>query len=178
MFNGNKKQKGAKTRYKSSFGGQSSYGGKRSYGGNKSSGAGPSNWKNGGMRKEGHQATCGDCSKSCTVPFKPNGKKPVLCSSCFRGNEGGFEKKRFGDKPSYGRSNDRSSFNRSSDRPSFNRQSSGPDLKREIDQVNRKLDQILALLNDSSPKAHKPKRAPEAKKARETPFDPDGMFSL
>lgn len=30
-----------------------------------------------------HKATCADCGKSCEVPFKPNGKKPVLCSKCF-----------------------------------------------------------------------------------------------
>ena len=27
-----------------------------------------------------HQATCAECGTSCEVPFKPNGKKPVLCS--------------------------------------------------------------------------------------------------
>lgn len=28
-------------------------------------------------------ATCAQCQKSCQVPFRPNGKKPVLCKDCF-----------------------------------------------------------------------------------------------
>ncbi len=30
-----------------------------------------------------YPATCGDCGNRCEVPFRPNGKKPVLCKSCF-----------------------------------------------------------------------------------------------
>jgi len=29
-------------------------------------------------------ATCSKCGKACQVPFKPTGKKPILCSDCFR----------------------------------------------------------------------------------------------
>ena len=29
---------------------------------------------------------CARCGKEAKVPFKPNGKKPVLCSDCFRQN--------------------------------------------------------------------------------------------
>ncbi len=32
-----------------------------------------------------HQATCAQCKKMCEVPFRPNGKKPVLCRDCFGG---------------------------------------------------------------------------------------------
>ena len=48
-----------------------------------------------------HSATCADCGSRCQVPFKPNGSKPVLCSNCFGGNEGGnsFAPKRYDDKP-------------------------------------------------------------------------------
>ncbi len=28
-------------------------------------------------------ATCSSCHKSCEVPFRPNGEKPVYCSACF-----------------------------------------------------------------------------------------------
>lgn len=28
-------------------------------------------------------AVCSDCSARCEVPFRPNGKKPVLCKNCF-----------------------------------------------------------------------------------------------
>lgn len=39
-------------------------------------------------RAEMHQATCASCDKDCEVPFKPNGRKPVLCHNCFRKNDG------------------------------------------------------------------------------------------
>jgi CxxC-x17-CxxC domain-containing protein len=43
----------------------------------------------GGGRDRGqvtmHQATCAQCGKSCEVPFKPFGDKPVYCNDCFGG---------------------------------------------------------------------------------------------
>ena len=30
-----------------------------------------------------YQATCADCSKSCEIPFKPTGERPVYCKECF-----------------------------------------------------------------------------------------------
>jgi CxxC-x17-CxxC domain-containing protein len=35
------------------------------------------------FKKEMHSATCAECGAECTVPFKPNGLKPVLCRDCF-----------------------------------------------------------------------------------------------
>ncbi|OGJ42589.1 hypothetical protein A3B60_00530 [Candidatus Peregrinibacteria bacterium RIFCSPLOWO2_01_FULL_39_12] len=32
-----------------------------------------------------HQAICSECEKSCEVPFRPSGDKPVFCSDCFKG---------------------------------------------------------------------------------------------
>jgi CxxC-x17-CxxC domain-containing protein len=29
------------------------------------------------------KATCSECGKSCEVPFRPTGEKPVFCSDCF-----------------------------------------------------------------------------------------------
>lgn len=46
--------------------------------------------------KETFPAVCDSCGKTCGVPFRPNGKKPVLCSLCFsKGAEGGnrYERK-------------------------------------------------------------------------------------
>jgi CxxC-x17-CxxC domain-containing protein len=42
-----------------------------------------------GGRPSMHKTTCSDCSKSCSVPFKPTGSKPVFCSECFEGKEQG-----------------------------------------------------------------------------------------
>ena len=49
----------------------------------------PSTFVKDGVRPMMHQATCSECHSPCQVPFKPNGKKPILCSKCFQpeGNE-------------------------------------------------------------------------------------------
>ncbi len=39
-----------------------------------------------------HKAVCSDCGHDCEVPFRPNGTKPVLCSSCFSLQKGGDSK--------------------------------------------------------------------------------------
>jgi CxxC-x17-CxxC domain-containing protein len=71
-----------------SFGGGGGYGGGR--GGDRGS-RGP---------MEMHQATCADCGKSCEVPFRPSGTKPVYCSNCFKSKDkdnGGGRSDRGGD---------------------------------------------------------------------------------
>lgn len=63
-----------------------------------------------------HEATCVSCGKTCGVPFKPNGKKPVYCSLCFkqdRREESKIKKE---------------------------------DTTKELEAVNKKLDRILKLL--------------------------------
>ncbi len=57
------------------------------------------------------KAVCAQCGKDCQVPFKPNGTKPVFCSSCFETNGGGesrgssFDRPSYDNKPSFSRSN-------------------------------------------------------------------------
>jgi CxxC-x17-CxxC domain-containing protein len=78
------------------------------------------------------QATCAKCGKSCEVPFKPNGRKPVYCSDCFRKEDndynGGYERKSF-------------------DRPAPERQPDPRPMYNELASVNAKLDKILKILN-------------------------------
>jgi CxxC-x17-CxxC domain-containing protein len=31
-----------------------------------------------------HTVICSDCGKETTVPFEPNGSKPVYCQECFQ----------------------------------------------------------------------------------------------
>ncbi len=33
--------------------------------------------------REQHKITCADCGKEDTVPFKPDGNRPVYCRECF-----------------------------------------------------------------------------------------------
>jgi CxxC-x17-CxxC domain-containing protein len=51
-----------------------------------------------------HDAQCAGCGDRCQVPFRPNGKKPVFCTNCFKKDESGPRQQRF-DRPSFG--NDR-----------------------------------------------------------------------
>jgi CxxC-x17-CxxC domain-containing protein len=80
-------------------------------------------------------AVCAQCSSRCQVPFKPNGRKPVLCSNCF--GKGGDRGDRFS-----GRS-ERPSF----DRPSF--QSRGSNDGDRLKAIEAKLDQILEILDEA-----------------------------
>ena len=66
-----------------------------------------------------YSATCSECGKSCGLPFKPNGKKPVLCSLCFAQSTEG-------------------KTDGASTRPG----------KDKLDMINEKLDKILKMLYD------------------------------
>ncbi|MBN2015308.1 hypothetical protein JW766_00555 [Candidatus Dojkabacteria bacterium] len=45
-----------------------------------------------------YKAICAECGRSCEVPFKPRGDKPVYCSECFEHQSGGrSERSRGGD---------------------------------------------------------------------------------
>jgi CxxC-x17-CxxC domain-containing protein len=44
-----------------------------------------------------HRATCSDCGRSCEVPFRPTGDKPVYCSECFgQQRDNGYDDRDFG----------------------------------------------------------------------------------
>lgn len=40
-----------------------------------------------------YKATCDRCGKTCELPFKPSGNKPVFCKDCFNSSEG-FDSRR------------------------------------------------------------------------------------
>lgn len=61
----------SKKRDDNRFGRRSSFGDKVSFG--------KSHPDNGSV----FPAQCAKCGKSCQVPFRPNGKKPVFCNDCF-----------------------------------------------------------------------------------------------
>lgn len=67
------------------FGGRPKFGGGASSRGRRpgaSFGGGDRNGRSQG-RPELFAATCSSCHKSCEVPFRPSGDKPVYCSACF-----------------------------------------------------------------------------------------------
>lgn len=125
-----------------------------------------------GGDKEMFQATCSNCNKSCEVPFRPNGKKPVFCKDCFVRPEGDAPRsdaprsfdRRDAPRPSFDRRDDR----RDDRRPSFDAapKAAIPDpridvLKRDIETLTRKVESIIDLirgqqLHETIVKATKP----------------------
>lgn len=90
----------------------------------------------GGFRggdREMHDATCDKCKKPCQVPFRPSGGKPIYCSNCFR-SEGNSDSREYS-RPSFApRGQDRASV------------ASGGVSQEQFNQLNKKLDAILAIL--------------------------------
>lgn len=110
------------------------------------------------------KATCAECGKTCDVPFRPTGDKPVYCNDCFsKKRDGGdgrpsrdygapksFAKRDFGARdarPSYG---DRPAYADRSERPSFKPDNTG----KQLSEISMKLDRlIVAMEKMSAPKA-------------------------
>ncbi len=55
-----------------------------------------------GGRPQGqmHQATCAQCGKSCEVPFRPDGSRPIYCRDCFGSNKPSASAREF-QRPSF-----------------------------------------------------------------------------
>lgn len=85
------------------------------------------------VKSQMHQATCSVCESPCEVPFKPTGKKPILCDRCFK-KDGPPDQKRFA-----GSRSDRPAF---ADRRAPRSDSQGDELRK----INEKLDAILKAL--------------------------------
>ena len=99
-------------------------------------------------------ATCADCQKTCEVPFRPTGEKPVYCSYCFtKHKEDGsndYPRRESNDRP---RRDERPSFSSNrgpsmdrAPRPQADNGALVSDLKRQIETVNNKLDKLMEML--------------------------------
>lgn len=80
------------------------------------------------------KTTCSACHKTCEVPFRPSGSKPVYCRDCFKENNPGDR-----------RNND----SRGESRSSF-RDNGTDDIKRQLTTLESKVDSILALLSSQT----------------------------
>jgi CxxC-x17-CxxC domain-containing protein len=94
-----------------------------------------------------HKAVCDECHKSCEVPFRPSGDKPIYCSDCFSSkredNGDRAPRREFNDRPAPRREfNDRPSPSQSS---SFAKPAGGAndDVKRQLSEMNSKLDRLI-----------------------------------
>ena len=108
-------------------------------------------------RKELYKAECANCHKTCEVPFRPSGDRPVYCRDCF------------GDKPE----SPRQEFTpRSFDRrptPSYGkpeaRDTRIDDIKRDVASLNAKLDAVIAVIEGMNTAKVKKTQAEELTKA-------------
>ena len=100
--------------------------------------------KTSSWEKEMFDSQCAECGDRCQVPFKPNGRKPVLCSNCFRperSQEGGarsFDRRERSDRPER---SERPAY-RSTPRPE------NSDVVKQLRALNEKVDRILEALTD------------------------------
>jgi len=127
-------------------GGRPSFGGSRGgdRGGRPSFGGG-----RGGDRGEisMHKAICDECHKSCEVPFRPSGDKPIFCNDCFsdkRGDDNRGPKRDFG--------GDRGPRRDFGDRPapSFGKPAGMDDTKKMLGEISAKLDRLLNAIEKTS----------------------------
>ncbi len=152
-------------RPKNTFGGGGNRGGDRGgfHGGNKFG-------KRDFGPKEMFDATCAKCGKSCQVPFRPNGERPVYCRDCFVD----VKPPNQGQPSNYQRSD---APRREFSAPSAPRQEGGDsqnkqiqELKRQLDIVNTKLDRLLdRTAGDQKKPASTPATTKELPNVKEIP---------
>ena len=103
-----------------------------------------------GGQREMFDAVCAKCGKTCQVPFRPNGERPVYCRDCFGDNKP--------DRPQ-GQSNNfpprndfpRREFNTSpASKPN---DAAHVDIKRQLDAINAKLDRLIQKAEGSQKQA-------------------------
>ncbi len=123
------------------------------------------NFRKGGFRNNDsrpmtmHSAICASCKKTCEVPFRPNGDKPVYCRDCFAGRAamGGERSGRKDFRKESGQFNQND--NKFTSRQNFNsNQSDKPmieDLKKQIDSMNVKLDKLTNTIQNLAEKMNK-----------------------
>jgi CxxC-x17-CxxC domain-containing protein len=128
------------------FRGGNGGGGRPSFGGNRGGDRGPVTM---------HKAVCDECHKSCEVPFRPSGDKPIYCSDCFgekRGNEA--PRREFSDRAPRRDFNDRPEQSSSFSKPVSTGPSMSDDTKKQLGEMNSKLDRLInAIEKLSQPKA-------------------------
>lgn len=114
-------------------------------------------WGNdrGGNRDSGretalHKATCSHCGKSCEVPFRPTGDKPVYCRDCFNRDRDRAPLDARGAKPESYRHEGKRSYN--NDRPAPRAECARPEAtsagindeaKKQLSEISYKLDRLI-----------------------------------
>ncbi len=124
----------------SSFGGRGTKTGgfgRPAFGGSRGYSRPPSGFKKSDM----HDATCSNCNKKCSVPFLPNGKKPVFCTDCHVSAAPARDTERPAPRKEF---SSRSSF---SSRPSFDSSRGSDDTVKQLATLNKKMDTLIEKID-------------------------------
>jgi len=123
-------------------------------------------------RSQMFQTVCSECGRDCEVPFRPNGSKPVFCSSCFEAQGNGGRPSRSGGFGG-GRPDDHTSVRRfePNGKPIENREERDNrhliQLKDEVSKLTSKIDQLVEALTPKVAIEEAPKKVKKAKKVEE-----------
>lgn len=92
-----------------------------------------------------HRAICSSCGKSCEVPFRPTGEKPVYCRDCFAGRSamGGDRSQRKDPRTFSQNTSHNSQSNSSSQTVAGN-----SEIKKQLDALNVKIDKVVLLMQE------------------------------
>lgn len=101
-----------------------------------------------------HKAICSECSKSCEVPFRPTGDKPVYCSDCFsnkrdmgdRAPRRDFENR----EPKRDYNSDRQASNNSFAKQTQTPSYAGDDTSKQLKDISMKLDRLIMVMEKLS----------------------------
>ncbi len=128
------------------------FGGKPSFNKGGKGGARFGNTFGAGEQKELFKATCAHCNRSCEVPFRPNGEKPVFCRDCFRKDDDRRDSRG-------GRDQSRDSRPSRDFKPRQNEYATEKkdvglgEVTRQLATLEAKLNRILDIINPPQPKA-------------------------
>ncbi len=122
------------------------FGGSRdSQGGSRYNNSGPRSGGKSSGQTELYSATCSTCHKSCEVPFRPNGEKPVYCSACFGKSRDDNEKQERGGQRNTER-NDARSFQKNTPVESVSK-ADILQIKQQLSKIELQLNRVLEFVN-------------------------------
>lgn len=119
-------------------------------------------------------ASCSSCHKTCQVPFKPSGDKPVYCSDCFgkrqddekRGDRGGDRRD---SRPQHNSAPVRA------EHPNDRRRDADTELRKRLADIESKLNRILDLINPPMPRETRENVVQKAEKPAKKVVDTEAL---
>lgn len=91
-----------------------------------------------------HKATCSDCGKSCEVPFRPTGEKPVFCNDCFGNKREGGDR---GGRDFSARAPRRDFGDNRAPRFDSARPSGDGEIRKQLKEISEKLDRLYRIVD-------------------------------